>query len=132
MPSFNSVNGVWKPAHEKSVNIKTGEIHDGPDREAVKDIKAAGGQIGKDVEKDVEMIMRAKQMSMTVKEMMELNAPPQEVLDQLNEKKKNHVVDQNKDPRSNAKPGVQPVGGGQDTSGQGRGRAGGFGEQPPV
>lgn len=43
MPSFVSIDGVWTAAKEKAVDIRTGEIYEGPDREAIKFIAQEKG-----------------------------------------------------------------------------------------
>lgn len=72
MPSFISKDGVWEPAKEKAaiVNAKgEPEIYSGPDRAAVEYMKEQGATtLGTHFTKDPEVIMRARQMNMTVEE----------------------------------------------------------------
>ena len=96
MPSFVSKGGIWYPAKERSVNQDTGELYEGPDREAVKIIKeetgSETGTLGTDVTKDPENIMRARQLGMTVEEFLKLNTPPTEEQKKAEEAKENLVV----------------------------------------
>lgn len=122
MPYFVSNMGVWTPGKERAVNIKTGEVYEGPDREAIKELKAAGQDyLGMNVKEDPENIMRARQLGMTVEDFLKLNIPPSAQAKANEEAKQVHVQDQQKpNPR---KPGVQPAGGGVT-------KKGGFGEMP--
>lgn len=128
MPSYISKNGVWTPAQEKAVNIHTGDVYKGPDREALREIEAAGGRMGQNANEDPENIMRARQLGITVEEYLNLNAPPTKQQQENEKAKEEMVIDQNKPPKANAKRGVQPTGGGADMAGQGQDIQGGFGK----
>ena len=79
MPSFISVNGEWKAAKEKAVNIKTGEIYEGPDREATDIIKTETGGLGESIgmksEEDPQIMEVARQHGLTVEQWMSRNKP---------------------------------------------------------
>ena len=96
MPSFVSKNGIWYPAKERAVNQETGDLYEGPDREAVKIIKeetgSEKGTLGIDVTKDPDNIMRARQLGMTVEEFLKLNVPPTEEQKKAEVAKENLVV----------------------------------------
>lgn len=62
MPSFKSINGLWDAAHERAFDPKSGEIYDGPDREALKYIKQEGGTVGQDATKDPQVLQAARNM----------------------------------------------------------------------
>lgn len=109
MASWVSDRGVWKPAKERSVNIETGDIYEGEDREALKLLKERGVKtLGMDSEKDIENIKRAREIGMTVREFLNLNEDPSPETLIEEEKKKNLVVTHAK-PKS--KEGVDPQGG---------------------
>jgi hypothetical protein len=80
MASFISKNGVWTPANEEAINIKTGEVYKGKDREATKIIEQETGRkdghIGMNAKEDPENIMRARQLGMSVEEFLNMNIPP--------------------------------------------------------
>jgi hypothetical protein len=79
MPSFVSNGGVWVPAKEKTVNIHTGEIYDGPDREAkefiAKETAGAGESIGMKASEDPQVLEVARQHGLTVEQWMERHKP---------------------------------------------------------
>lgn len=122
MPSFKSNGGAWSPAQEKSVNIRTGEVYQGPDREAAQMIKDNGGRMGMESKNDPENIMRARQLNMSVEEYLKLGAPPEEMVAKAEEEKEKAVVE-HKAPKRKA--AVQTQGGGVTIKG-------GFGEQPNI
>jgi len=62
MPSFISNKGLWSPAHERAFDPKSGEIYDGPDREAKKYIDLEGGIVGKDALTDPELMQVSRNM----------------------------------------------------------------------
>lgn len=72
MPSYLSRDGVWEPKKEKvAIENKNGEpvIYDGPDRAAVEYLAEQGVKsLGQHFTKDPEIIMRARQMNMTIEE----------------------------------------------------------------
>ena len=122
MPRFNSKGGAWSPAQEKAVNIRTGEIYQGPDREATQMIEDAGGRMGMESKNDPENIMRARQLNMSVEEYLKLGAPPEEVIAKNEEEKEATVHEHKPMPR---KRGVKTQGGGVTIEG-------GFGDQPNI
>jgi len=86
MPSYISVGGVWKPAHEKAVDINTGDVHDGLDREATefiaqengitpKEVIEQGATIGMKSSEDPQMLEVARQHGLTIEQWMERNKP---------------------------------------------------------
>jgi hypothetical protein len=95
MPSFISIDGVWKPAQEKAVDTRTAEIYEGPDREAVKFIAMETGQtvqevlkngstIGMDALEDPEMYEVAKKHGFnTVADYMKAKAPSAKVKEEI-------------------------------------------------
>jgi len=129
MPTFKSDRGVWTPAPEKAVNIKTGDIYEGPDREATQMLEEAGGFIGQDSAKDPENIMRARQLGMKTEDFLKLNDPPSKEQIKQQMVKEAFVADHKPTAK---KRGVKPRGGGSDTSGQGLDISGGFGKQPNI
>lgn len=75
MPTFISRGGIWEPAKERAFDPKTGEIYDGPDREAVRYIKAEGGKVGTAIEEDPQLIEIAEARRQTVHEYIAKHAP---------------------------------------------------------
>lgn len=86
MPSFISIEGKCYPAMEKAVNRETGEVYEGPDREAVRFIAQETGLSVEDVIKtkayvgmscidDPQILEVARQRNMTIEEYMKINAP---------------------------------------------------------
>lgn len=125
MPQFISDGGKWRPAQEKAVNIKTGDVYSGPDREASKAIDRAGGRMGQAANEDPENIVRARQLGMSVEDYLKLGAPPEAVVTAAEKKKKSLVVDNNKGKAAPKQTAVKPQGGGKTIDG-------GFGEQPAI
>ncbi len=123
MPSYNSKGGAWEPAKEKAVNLRTGEVYEGPDREAVAEIKKAGGRMGMKADQDPENIMRARQLGISVQEYLNLNAPPTEEQQKAQKEAENKVVDHK--PSGEKKRMVRNVSGGVDVHG-------GFGDPPKI
>lgn len=83
MPSFISKNGNWEAAKEKAVDINTGEVYVGPDREASKIIEEETGGLGKTIgmnaNEDPQMLEVARQHGLTIEQWMERNKPSKEV-----------------------------------------------------
>ena len=79
MPSFISIGGEWVAAKEKAVDIRTGEIYEGPDREATEFIKKetgnTGDRIGIKASEDPQMLEVARQHGLTIEQWMEKNKP---------------------------------------------------------
>ncbi len=72
MPSFISNNGIWGPAKERAFDPKSGEIYDGPDREAVKYIEEEGGVVGQDAAQDPQVLQASRNMGFnSVKEYLD-------------------------------------------------------------
>jgi len=122
MPSYISKGGEWVPAKEKAVNMRTGDVYEGPDREAANEIKNAGGRMGMKSNEDPENIMRARQLGITVEELLSLNAPPKEQQEKEAAAKENLVVTHQAPPK---KQQVRTVSGGTTIRGN-------FGEPPQV
>jgi len=122
MPSYISKGGEWVPAKEKAVNIRTGDVYEGPDREASKEIKDAGGRMGMKSNEDPENIMRARQLGISVDELLSLNAPPKSEVDKANQAKEDMVVTHQLPPK---KQQVRTVSGGTTIRGN-------FGDPPQV
>lgn len=123
MPSYVSKGGSWEPAKEKAVNLRTGEVYEGPDREAKAEIEAAGGRMGMKATEDPENIIRARQLNMSVEEYLSLNAPPKEKQAEALKAAEEKVVDHKQDhPKKKM---VKNVSGGVDIHG-------GFGDPPKV
>jgi hypothetical protein len=128
MPSFISREGVWEPAKERAVNPNAPagqEIYEGPDREAVKMLNESGGSMGQHYSLDPEMIMRARQLGFKdVDEYLKMYNYNKEKAIAAYEKAKASIVT-----HADTKKQVPVVvaSGGQDTSGQGANRSGGFG-----
>lgn len=84
MPSWISRMGIWKPAKEKvyisadpEKGIEEGYIYNGPDRAATAVLaEAKVDHLGIDCRYDPEVIMRARNLNMTVEEFLKLNEPP--------------------------------------------------------
>ena len=123
MPSFISKGGDWKPANEKAVNLRTGEVYTGPDREASAAIKENGGRMGRLATQDPENIMRARQLNMSVEEYLALGTPPKEEQEAAAKKADEAVVDHKQD--APKKRMVRNVSGGVDVHG-------GFGDPPKI
>jgi len=122
MPSYISKGGEWVPAKEKAVNIRTGDVYEGPDREASKEIQDAGGRMGMKSNEDPENIMRARQLGISVDELLALNAPPKSEVDKANQAKEDMVVTHQLPPK---KQQVRTVSGGTTIRGN-------FGDPPQV
>lgn len=75
MPSFVSKGGVWEPAKERAFDPKSGEIYDGPDREAKRYIEENGGAVGMDILDDPQLIEIAESRRMTVQQYVEKFSP---------------------------------------------------------
>lgn len=79
MPTFISKDGQWFPAKEKAVHRETGELYEGPDREATKFIaqETGGNQdwIGTPVIEDTQIAELARHHNLTVPEYLEKNKP---------------------------------------------------------
>lgn len=129
MPSFVSKGGVWEPALERVVdpNAEPGkEVYEGPDRTAQQMLDANGGSMGVRFDLDPQIVIISRQLGFkSVKEYLEAFGYDQKKADAAYDKAKK-VVNTHKDaPR---KPSARIAGGGQDTSGQGKHREGGYGE----
>ena len=118
MASYISRRGICRPAKERAVNIRTGELYEGLDREALAFIKqetgSEDGYLGMDARLDPENIMRARQLGMTIDEFLKLNEPLTPEQQMAEEEMENVVVTHR---RGRPKKGV--------TSG-----SGGFGDIP--
>lgn len=79
MPSYISVDGKWFAAKEKAVDRNTGDLYEGPDREASKFIKeetaAQQDWIGTPVAEDSQIAELARHHNLTVQEYLEKNKP---------------------------------------------------------
>ena len=113
MASYISKRGICRPAKEKAVNIRTGEVYEGPDREALAFIKQETGSedgfIGMDSRLDPENIMRARQLGMTIDEFLKLNDPVTPEQARAEAENENVVVTHIPKP---SKPGVRTGSGG--------------------
>lgn len=77
MPTFISNNGIWTPSKERVYDPAKDEIYEGPDRAALEMLKENDVKtLGMDSAKDPENIMRARQLGITVEELLERNVPP--------------------------------------------------------
>lgn len=122
MPTYNSVNGIWSPAKERTFDKKKDDMYEGPDRAAT-DVLAEQGldHLGMDVTKDPENITRARQLGVSVEEFLMLDKEDSPEQKKAKEEKLNKVVTHKRGrPRKKA---VQPQGGGVTMSG-------GFGDTP--
>lgn len=120
MPNWNSVNGVWKPKHERAYDPKKDEIYEGPDRAAMEVLAEQNlTQLGMEAENDPQIMELARQRNQTVKQYLKMNAPlPAQVKEQ--EEAQSKIADHKEGPK---KRGVNPKGGGVTIRG-------GFGEIP--
>ena len=112
MPTFVSKDGQWFAAKEKAVHRETGEVYEGPDREATKFIKqeTGGNQewIGTPVAEDTQIAELARHHNMTVDEYLTKNKPtPKQVALKVEADAK--VADHKSEP---PKPGVDKTDGG--------------------
>jgi hypothetical protein len=120
MPSWKSINGVWKPAHERTYDGKKDEMYEGPDRAAMEVLEEKGLEtLGMPVENDPQIMELARQRNQTVKQYMKQNAPLPSQL-KAQEEAQTKVIDHKEAPK---KRGVQPRGGGVTIRG-------GFGDIP--
>ena len=129
MPSWDSTRGIWSPKRERAIDINTGEIYDGPDREAQKVLNERGVKtLGMDVTKDVENIKRARDLGQSVEEFLELNDEPSEETKAAEEAKKT-AIETHRLPQK--KEGVSPQGGvaPENVGKPGAENSGGFGSQ---
>ena len=113
MPSYISKNGEWFAAQEKAVNVDTGEVYLGPDREASEFIKTETGgnsdHIGIKANEDPQMIEVARQHGLSIDEWMARHKPT-EAQEKIRIEAQSKVVDQMKP--SVKKPGVGNTKGG--------------------
>ena len=116
MPSWISVGGIWKPSKEKTVlpaDVEKGrpdpKIFEGEDRAARSVLdEEKQNHLGMRSDQDPQVISQARQLGMTVKEFMEMNKPPEQILaEQEAEKVKFVQTHKSQQP----KPGVNPQGG---------------------
>lgn len=136
MPSYVSVMGEWKAGKEYAVDPKAEkgkEVYEGPDREATKEIQNAGGKMGNNFRLDPDFVMRVKQLGFAnVEEYLKFVGYNEKSEQEKFDKLLGLVNDHAEGPRKNA---VQDLGGGLDTSGNKKHRAGGFGipdDVPPA
>ena len=105
--------GVWFPAQERAVNIRTSEVYEGPDREAVKFIKQETGNehgtIGTPAIELPENIELAQQRNMSVEQFLRMDKPVTEAQRKADHAKATTVVTHTPAPR---KQGVRPSDGG--------------------
>ena len=120
MPSWKSVNGVWKPAKERTYDGKKDEMYEGDDRASLDVLKEQNLEsLGMEASNDPQIMELARQRNQTVKQYMKQNAPlPQQIKEQ--EEAQAKVIDHKEAPK---KRGVQPRGGGVTIRG-------GFGDIP--
>lgn len=114
MPSFVSIDGVWVAAKEKAVDIRTGEIYEGPDREAVafiaqekgisiKEAIETNASIGMPASEDPEMFEVAKKHGFnTVEDYLKSKKPTPQVEAEIKKARTKVVTHQPDKP----KPGV--------------------------
>ena len=118
MPSYNSKDGIWKPKKEKvAITNKNGEpaVYEGPDRAAVEYLKEQGvTHLGQHFSKDPEVIMRARQLNMSVDEFCQ-TAYYTEEMRQRDYEAKDKEVNLHKDPVRN--PANKFPSGGRNTAG---------------
>ncbi len=133
MPSWISKLGIWKPAKEKAYvpadegkGRTEGYIYEGPDR-AAKDVLARQGvpHLGMLSSEDPEVIMRARQLNMSVEAFIKMNEPPSAATQAQTQKTDAFVQQHRPEPR---KPGVKPQGGRAPDRPESEG--GGFGDAP--
>ena len=116
MPSYKSDKGIWTPAPERAYvppdpgkGREEGYIYEGPDRQAQASLNEQGvDHLGMPVEQDPDVIMRARQLNMTVPEFLKLHEPPTPQAAKVEAQKKTFVQVHKPDA---PKPGVQPQGG---------------------
>ena len=120
MGTWNSRDGIWEPAKEKvPVVNKKGEpeIYEGPDRSAKEYLKEQGVEtLGQHFTKDPEIIMRARQLNMTVEEFCQ-TAYYTEEMRKKDQDAKASIVNLHKDPPR--KSGGKFASGGRNTAGGG-------------
>lgn len=118
MPTFISRDGVWEPAKEKViVNKKVGkdqiepEIYEGPDRAATDELKTHGVKtFGMHYKQDNQLLMRAKQLGMTLDEYIKANEPTEAEVQKDKETKDKIVVTHQPQKK---KPGLKTASGGK-------------------
>jgi len=138
MPNYVSVLGEWKPAQEFYINptAKRGEnpVYDGPDRAALDYMKENGHvdedgkptSFGEPYNALEENIIKAREMGYkSVDEYLIARNKDPKKLREMQEKKLGVIVE-HKNPEK--KPAGVFESGGDDMSGSGKGRKGGFGE----
>jgi len=99
MPSFISKMGRWFPSKEKQYipadpgkNIEEGYIYEGPDRAARAVLAEEGVEfLGTDARLDPEIIMRARQLGMTVDEFLKMHEPPSQATAEVERLKETQV-----------------------------------------
>ena len=133
MPTFKSDKGIWTPAKERSIlpadeakGRPEAQIYEGEDRAAravLNEEKVT--HLGMPVEQDPEVIMRARQLNMTVPEFLKLHEPPTPQAAAVEEEKKTFVQTH---PEPKPKPGVKPQGGRSPARPESEG--GDFGDPP--
>lgn len=129
MPSWNSKDGVWKPATERvALYDKNGDphIYEGADRAASEYLKEVGEEhLGMPFYEDPEIIDRAHDRHMTIDQFCKtaINTPEKREKEYQEKaaKKVNHRL-------PDRKPGTKQQGGGKNTAGTGGDLEGGFSE----
>lgn len=120
MPSWISVNGVWKPKKERVYDTKKDEIYEGPDRAALEILEEEKVEhLGMPIENDPQLLEIAQRMGLSVEDYIKRFAPSKKQVEAQQEEH-NKVVDHKPEPKRR---GVKPRGGGVTITG-------GFGDTP--
>lgn len=129
MPSYNSKDGVWKPATERvALYDKNGDphIYEGPDRAALQYMKEQGVEhLGKHFSEDPDIINRAHERKMTVDEFCKTKIHTKEKREEQFKKNESEKVNHKLPEKSQDKTKYQS--GGKNTAGTGGDLTGGFG-----
>ena len=141
MPTYISKEGTWYPAKEKVSLVdhkgvdgrQPGEpyIYEGPDRGALFELWKAGvDKFGMDFRFDSDFINRVRQLGFkNVDEYLKFVGYDEKKAQESADKKATIVTHHEIEKKVKA---IKELGGGQDTSGQGRDAYGGFGKAPDV
>lgn len=138
MPNFVSILGEWKPKKEYHIDAKakrgTNPVYDGPDRAAVEYMKANNHvdengnptSFGERYDSQDELIIKSRELGFkSVDEYLIARNKDPKKLRAIQEKKLEEYVDHE---AINKVPAGVFESGGDDVSGSGKGRKGGFGD----
>lgn len=136
MPRYRSVNGKWYPEKEQYINSQADDpskaVYSGPDRAAKQVLEELGVEyLGQDCRLQEETTIKARNLGCQdadeyLKRFKGVDLTKQEK--EQKEKLDTEVFNANRGEKKTLANPVKPSSGGDDTSGQGKHKAGGFGD----